>query len=120
MMRSVDAGWQRIKGSASPVVTPFITVDEAKLAYSDSMKLARRFAASDPRVPTSGVTLLTSPNTGEKLTVFWRALPVLTGASPDHQKTDLLGETLAATPVSLTSPVLPKHVQFAVLDRTGR
>ena len=80
MVWSDDAGWQRIKWSTSPVVTPFINVAEAKLPYFDSLKLARRLVLSQPDVPSNGVSVMTSPNTGEKLTVFWRALPPLDGA----------------------------------------
>src|SRR5262249_31320348 len=108
MVWSDEDGWQRIKWSTGKAVTPFI--DTGALAYSEPLKLVRRFGAS-AHVPDSGVTVLPSPNTGEKLTVFWRALPKDFGS--------LLGETMATQPLSLTNPVLPKHVQFAVVDRTG-
>ena len=129
MAWSDDAGWQRIKWSTQAVVTPFINVDEAKFPYSDSMKLARRLGGHD--VATSGVAVVMSPNTGEKLTVFWKSLAAKAAGAdrPADQrndapgtrgKPDLLGVTMTTTPVSLTTPVLPKNVQFAVLDRTGR
>ena len=114
-----DAGWQRIKWSTS-VVTPFINVADAKLPYVDSLKLARRLSTSGPGVPMSGVSVLTSPNNGEKLTVFWRALRPSKSVLHDPKRPDLTGVTLATVPVSLTNPVLPKNVQFAVVDRAGR
>jgi hypothetical protein len=114
---SDDAGWQRVKWSTSSVVTPFINVDEAPLGYAGSLKLARRLSG-DTTIPTSGVSVVMSPNTGEKLAAFWKALPVLAGRR--ENRPDLLGAILSTTPVSLTNPVLPKNVQFAVLDRTGR
>jgi hypothetical protein len=124
MTWSDDRGWQRIKWSTAPVVTPFINIDEAKLAYVEPLKMARRFAG-DRTMPSAGVSVLPSPNTGEKLTVFWRALPPVDPPPPKpagftETAPDLLGEAMATTPVSLTSPVLPKNVQFAVVDRTGR
>ena len=108
-------GWQRVKWSTSAVVTPFINVRDAKLPYFDQMKLGRRTTDRDS-APTTGIVVLTSPNTSEKLTVFWKALPAV---EKDTQRPDLLGETLATVPVSLTRPVLPKNVQFAVVDRNG-
>ena len=126
---SDNLGWQRIKWSTSAAVTPFINVDESKLAYFDSLKLARRLWFGDADmlpsplrigVPRTGVSLITSPNTGEKLTVFWKALPPLPGSAPDHEATDLTGMTIATSLVSLSNPVLPKNLQFAVVDRAGR
>jgi hypothetical protein len=127
MTWSDDGGWQRVKWSTAPVVTPFINIDEAKFGFVDPLKMARRFAG-DGTMPSAGVSVQPSPNTGEKLTLFWRALPPLppldlpTPETAGRKETphDLLGEAMATTPVSLTSPVLPKNVQFAVVDRTGR
>ena len=121
-------GWQRIKWSTSPVITPFVNVAEAKLPYFDSLKMARRLWLTDAHVPHDGVAVITSPNTGDKLTVFWRALEPLSNpaskelpaTAPPSAHIDLTGVTLLTTPVSLTNPVLPKNVQFAVVDRTGR
>ena len=118
-----DAGWQRVKWSTSPVVTPFISVADAKSSYFDELARARRLSSSQSRdpddVPTSGVSVIMSPNTGEKLTLFWRALEPL-GDVPLSKPSDLMGESLATTPISLTAPVLPHNVQFTVLDRKGR
>ena len=119
MVWNDDAGWQRIKWSTAPFVTPFINVGANKLPYFDALKLARRFSATDDTVPTSGVSVIPSPNTGEKLTIFWRALDPTAVALNDPRKRDLIGQTMATAPVSLTSPVLPKGVQFAVLDPRG-
>jgi len=52
--------------------------------------------------------------------VFWKALPPLPGSAPDHEATDLTGMTIATSLVSLSNPVLPKNLQFAVVDRAGR
>src|SRR5262249_61902905 len=96
-------GLQGIKWSTEPVVTPFINIDDAKFAYVESLKTARRVArtsgdaASADAVPgdasatfpASGVAVIPSPNTGEKLTAFWRALP------PQPQSPDLLVEIMA-------------------------
>ncbi|HJZ76015.1 MAG TPA: hypothetical protein VKE51_29975 [Vicinamibacterales bacterium] len=115
---SDDTGWQRIKWSTSQVVTPFINVNDTKLPFAEPLRTARRlYGASGTQ---SGVSVFLSPNTGEKVTVFWRALPPLEEAPRDPEQADLLGETLATTPVSLTSPLLPKNVQFAVVDPAGR
>lgn len=119
MVWNDDAGWQRIKWSTAPVVTPFINIADAKLAYSGSLTQARRLSAGDSHIPTSGVSVITSPNTGEKLTVFWKALPASDAVGRDPKKADLVGATMATAPVSLTTPVLPKNVQFAVVDRSG-
>ena len=117
---SDNLGWQRIKWSTSAAVTPFVNVEESKLAYFDSLKLARRLALSGSGVPQAGVSLITSPNTGEKLTVFWKALTPLAGAAEHPAAPDLTGITMATSPISLASPVLPKNLQFAVVDRAGR
>jgi hypothetical protein len=117
---SDNVGWQRIKWSTSAVVTPFVNVEESKLAYSDSLKLARRLSLSGANAPQMGVSLIASPNTGEKLTVFWKALKPLEEAVTRPSASDLTGVTMATSPISLTSPVLPKNLQFAVVDRAGR
>jgi hypothetical protein len=116
MVWTDEVGGQRIKWSISPAVTPFVNIGEAKVAYFESLRLARRLYRSNPNVPMDGVSVITSANTGEKLTAFWRALPPLEGPP---LKSDVTGMTLLTTPVSLSSPVLPKNVQFAVVDRTG-
>jgi hypothetical protein len=118
MVWSDDAGQQRIKWSTSSVVTPFFNIAEAKQEYFETLALARRLSSSDPGIPTSGVGVAMSPNTGEKLTSFWRALSPLDHADP--AKPDLTGEALVTTPMSLTAPFLPYKVRFAVLDREGR
>ena len=114
---SDDSGRQRVKWSTAPVVTPFINVNEAKFPYAEALRTARR-AGGRPGIPSDGVSVLLSPSTGEKLTVFWKALPPLNDDDPTQP--DLLGETLATLPISLTNPVLPKNLQFAVVDPTGR
>jgi hypothetical protein len=119
MVWNDDAGWQRIKWSTAPFVTPFINVGAVKLPYFDALKLARRFSATDDTVPTSGVSVIPSPNTGEKLTIFWKALDPPAVGLNDPPKRDLIGRTMATAPVSLTSPVLPKGIQFAVVDPRG-
>jgi hypothetical protein len=115
-----DAGWQRVKWSTSPVITPFINVAYPKPSYFDELARARRLSSSDSSVPTSGVSVVLSPNTGEKLTLFWRALPPWGDVNHNSPPPDLIDEVLAATPVSLTRPVLPHNVQFAVVDSQGR
>ena len=120
MVWSDDAGWQRIKWSTSAVVTPFVNVGESKLSYFESLKLARRVSLIDSDVPQKGVSVITSPNTGEKLTVFWQALRPLKNPAQSADASDITGVTMSTAPVSLTAPVLPKNLQFAVVDRQGR
>jgi hypothetical protein len=127
MVWSDDAGWQRIKWSTSAVVTPFVNVGDSKLSYFESLKLARRLTSTRSDVPKNGVSVTTSPNTGEKITVFWQALPLLDPAKntandpvKNPAEPDMTGVTLVTAPVSLTEPLLPKNVQFAVVDRQGR
>ena len=134
MVWSDDAGWQRIKWSTSAVVTPFVNIGDSKLSYFESLKLARRLSSPQSDVPKNGVSVITSPNTGEKVTVFWQALPLLDPAKnpvknpknpandpvKDPAEPDMTGVTLVTAPVSLTAPVLPKNLQFAVVDRQGR
>jgi len=103
------AGEQHVKRTTGAGITPFINVREAKLAYYEDVERARRFA----RQPQRGVSVIRSPNTGDALTVFWTALPG--GGSPD-----LSAASLATTPLSVVLPVLPKDMQFAVLDTSGR
>jgi hypothetical protein len=123
MVWSDDAGWQRIKWSTSAVVTPFVNVGDSTPSYVESLKLARRLALIKSDVPRNGVLVTASPNTGEKVTMFWQAVPLL---DPDKNpvkkpaEPDMTGVTLVTAPVSLTEPMLPKNVQFAVVDRQGR
>jgi len=120
MVWSDDAGWQRIKWSTSAVVTPFVNVGESKLSYFESLKLARRVSLFDSDVPQRGVSVITSPNTGERFTVFWQALAPLKDPAQRPDASDITGVTMSTAPVSLIGPLLPKNLQFAVVDRQGR
>ncbi len=111
--------WQRIKWSTTDI-TPFLNLRTEKLAYYDDLALARRMSQPQ-RGTTKGVALVQSPNTGRLLTVFWKTLPLRPRpeAGDPSNKADLAGMSLATTPLSLVRPVLPKDVQFAVIDTRG-
>lgn len=102
-------GTQRIKRSTGKAVTPFLNIREANLSYYADLQRARRLGP--PAAPQTGVAVIQSPNTGSPLTVFWRALP---------GEPELAAVSMATTPLSLVDPVLPQHMRFAVVDRTGR
>lgn len=106
------SGEQHIKGTPEKGITPFINIRDAELSYYDELERAYRFR-DDPRVPRRGVSVIRSPNTGEPLTIFWKALPG--GGS-----LDLTAVSLATTPLSVVQPVLPKDMRFAVIDTSGR
>ena len=99
-------GQQRIKWKTTKGITPFI--DVSTLPYYDDVGRALRF----PDEAQRGASVLTSPNTGKPLTVFWSTLR--NKAAPS-----LGSVSLATTPMSVSNPVLPKDMQFAVVDATG-
>jgi hypothetical protein len=123
-----ESGWQRIKWSTSKGVTPFVNANEARFSYFEALKRARRLHALGSADRRWGVTVLRSPNTGEELTVFWKALlprdPAGIKAPNESNRqarsVDLIGQTLALSPLSLTDPVLPRGIQFAVISPKGR
>src|SRR5262245_4947117 len=103
-----DRGWQRVKWSTSKKVTPFINLAEAKFPFFDAMKLALRMHEPGSTDRQWGVSVIRSPNTGEELTVFWKALlPVARPAEATTGKpgrtgdADLIGASLAMPPLSL-------------------
>ena len=107
---SDSGGTQRAKRTTDKSITPFISI--AALEYFGDLDRARRLEF-DKGVPRHGVSVVQSPNTGAPLTVFWKALP-------DDGWSDLTAASLVTTPMSVVRPVLPKDLQFAVLDTTGR
>src|SRR5262249_39060881 len=99
-------------------ITPFLNLRNEKLQYYEDMALARRTVGKgDTR---KGVALVQSPNTGELLTVFWRTLPSHSEANRPTSDLNLAAMSLSTMPLSLVRPVLPKDVQFAVIDERGR
>jgi hypothetical protein len=122
-----NRGWQRIKWSTSKGVTPLIDVAEARFPYFESLKLARRLHESGATDRRRGVTVLRSPNTGEELTVLWRTIPPVeraripqNGPNGREPSVDLIGQSIAVIPLSLTNPVLPHGIHFAVVNTRGR
>jgi hypothetical protein len=128
-------GWQRVKWTTSPVVTPFINLEDTRSArYRDlkaAWRLGARGTASGP-VVTNGIEVAQSPNTGDILTVFWRGLEASPGrdtgtpgrpdtdADRESHQTVLISQSLSVTaPLAISRPVLPPNVQFAVLDDDG-
>jgi hypothetical protein len=99
-------GQQRIKWTAAKGITPFINT--SSFQYHDDVERALAF----PNEPQRGATVLKSPNTGKPLTVFWSTLPK--GFAPN-----LGSVSIATRPLSVSNPVLPKDMEFAVLDATG-
>ena len=106
-----DAGWQRIRWSAGRV-TPLL--NSSQLPYFQQLKASR--VVSHNAAERSGVSVVQSRNSGDVLTIFWNAL----GAEYDAKGTHLVGQALVTTPISLVNPVVPSHMQFVVIDNTGR
>jgi hypothetical protein len=103
-----NAGWQRIKWSAGRVTPP---LNVRQHAYFQQLAKSRiGWPGSD-----SGVAVIQSKNTGEVLTIFWKALARDYAAGQPH----LAGQAMVVAPLSLVNPVMPAHVQFAVVDRSG-
>ena len=99
-------GEQRVKLRTTIGITPFLNIREAGVAFYPDLERARSFGDEFQR----GVSVVRSPNTGEPLTVFWKARPGMRA---------LTSVTLATNPISLVRPVLPADVQFAVVDAAG-
>lgn len=111
-------GWQRVRWTPGKNIRPFVNVLEEKLPYAARAQAAWN-APDAPEV--KGMTVLTSPTTGEPLTASWR-----TGRSqkrrPDGEETrpqQWVRSLAMATFVSLDRPILPKGVSYAVVDRDG-
>ena len=109
-------GEQQIKWTAARKLTPFINLQSEKIPYWDALKRAALATA-----PHDGIGVLVSPNTGTVVTAFWRAIKA-TEAERNDRKIRLGSQTLAMyrVPIAFDHPVLPPHVQFAVVERTGR
>jgi hypothetical protein len=105
-------GWQRIKWSASRV-TPLL--DASQNPYFQQLKASRIVSQN---ADGSGIGVIQSRNTGEVLTIFWHALDDTYDAP--GAKVRLIGQAMVATPMSLVNPVVPSHMQFVVIDSTGR
>jgi hypothetical protein len=113
-----QAGDQRIKWTTSDGVTPLLNLHVAGVAYFEDMKRARLLAAAAHPVPANGVGVFLSPNSGKRVTVFWKTLPPA-GMTDGGPGSDLIGQSLLANPISLDQPVLRGSLQFAVLDSKG-
>ncbi len=111
------AGAQRIKWTTSAGVTPFLNIKDARVPYFERMKRARLLAATGEGVEANGVKVFLSPNTGKRVTVFWKS--IADDAPDTPRRADLIGQTLSANPISLDQPVLPATMQFAVVSRDG-
>ncbi len=104
-----DDGWQRVRWTPAPGIRPFLNIFDEKLAYAQRARAAWQAPHASP---VKGVDVLSSPNTGEPLTVFWRTSPQ---SSPRWVQSLAMGNL-----VSLDRPILPKGVSFAVVDRDGQ
>jgi hypothetical protein len=109
------AGDQRVKLASTAFVTPFINLKDQRVAWVERLSDALRLGSDAPQ---SGVSVLTSPTTGKRLTVFWKAHPKDPEAYRDAFA-QLVGQSLATNPLSLDQPVLPADTAFAIVDRTG-
>jgi hypothetical protein len=107
---SDSSGWQRYKWTSARTVTPFI--DISALPYVDDARRARRLSY-DRTVAQGGVSVIRSPNSGEAVTVIWRALRP---GEPENLRI----ASLVTTPISVTHPILTWGAQFAVVDLTGQ
>jgi hypothetical protein len=104
-----DDGWQRVRWTPARGIRPFLNIFDEKLAYAQRVRAAWQAPNASP---VKGVDVLSSPNTGEPLTVFWRTSP---------KSNPRWVQSLAmANLVSLDRPILPKDVSFAVVDRDGQ
>ena len=107
------AGNQHVKLASAASVTPFINLNDQRVAWAESLSEALRLG---PDVSQSGVSVLLSPTTGKRLTIFWKARP----QTPTGDAfTQLVGQSLATNPLSLDQPVLPADISLAVVDRKG-
>jgi hypothetical protein len=103
-------GTQRNKWSTSNGLTPFINLRLAKVSYFDALERANLLNPGTAAPVDVGMAVLPSPNTGNNITVLWEAL----GNSP------LSGISLTlSAPISVSNPILPRSVQFAVIDANG-
>jgi hypothetical protein len=113
-----QAGEQRIKWTTSGGVTPLLNLNSAGVAYFQDMKRARLLAGAAHPAPANGVSVFLSPNSGKRVTVFWKTLPP-TEITDGGAGSDLIGQSLLANPIALDQPVLRGSLQFAVLDSKG-
>ena len=104
-----DDGWQRVRWTTARGIRPFLNIFDEKLAYAQRVRAAWQAPNASP---VKGVDVLSSPNTGEPLTVFWRTSPQ---SNPRWVQSLAMGNL-----VSLDRPILPKGVSFAVVDRDGQ
>jgi hypothetical protein len=113
MTWSDSAGRQRYKWTTSRKITPFINI--SALPYVDDARRARRLLSYDSTVAQRGVSVIRSPNTGEALTVIWRALEV-----DSSRQQSLRTASLATSPIAFAQPILTWGVHFAVVNLTGQ
>ena len=105
-------GNQVVKWSAGPGVTPFINLKDKSVPYFDQLE----HGWSLPSTTQRGIDVLQSPNTGDRITVFWKALDKPAGDAGRR-----IGQSMTMdSPVTFDRPLLPAGVRFAVLDRDGR
>ena len=116
-----ENGDQRIKWTTSRVVTPFLNLRDAKLMYFEDLHRASLLPDKSSG-PKRGVAVVQSPNTGDRNTVFWKALrPDPTPTPQGSLSSHLIGESLTIDPgpLSLESAILSGDMQFAVIDEDG-
>ena len=107
-------GSQRVKWSTTATVTPFLNIKDERLPHYQALERAWRLAGSPLPAPTNGISLFMSPSTGERVTVFWRAILAETYSAN-------VGQSLSmSSPIALDRPLLPNNVRFAVIDSEGR
>jgi hypothetical protein len=106
-----DDGWQRVRKTPGSNLRPFINIFEERLPYAARVRDAWQTPNASPK---TGVDVVSSPNTGDPLTVFWR-----TGTTDDTPPLKWMQSVAMTTLVSLDGPVLPKGVSFAVVDQNG-
>lgn len=100
-------GRQLVKQAPGVFLTPFINMNQERMEVAADVNRAWQSADA-----SSGVSVLKSPNTGRPITVFWRV---------PERSARVASESIALyTLVSLSRPMLPKGVSFAVVNAAGR
>jgi len=116
--------WQRVKWTPGGSITPFINLKNEQVPYRRDLEHAWQMGPTKATEEFSrGVSVIESPNTGEPLTVFWRAPRVASTDAEKDAASDVktYAQSLATySPISLDHPILPRAVSFAVVDRDGR
>jgi hypothetical protein len=109
-----EDGWQRIKWDFRGTPTPFLNLATSKIPYYLETKRQIRWWKDEKgqKPLPRGIYPRYSVTTGQNIVVFWRLEPKENGP--------LAAGAIATRPLSLIQPVLPGHLEFAVIDKDGK